>query len=124
MPPLPNSAALLPRLDPERIALLRDLCSDAGPTALREMTDSWDTEVGRHIAKIRESQVAGDSPALKASAHALKGTCGNLGVARLAELGRLIELETANSAAAAALLPVLESEYEQARRELATVSAA
>jgi|GEM_PF-1765821 len=117
-----NYASDHPTLDAERVDMLRDLCSDTGPEVLREMIDSWETEARRYLATAREALSAAEHQKLKTTAHSLKGSCGNMGIVRLAELSRLLEGVVAVPAEAAALLSEMEEELLRASEQLAKIS--
>ena len=125
-PPVPSPSSRhaqgLPSLDPERMDVLRELCVDAGPEVLREMFGSWETEAAKHLAGARQSLAAADTQAVKVAAHALKGSCANIGVVRLAELGRLLESQASVATEASILLAEMQEEFERAREQLARVT--
>ncbi len=112
----------LPTLDPERVAMLHELCVDAGPGVLQEIVESWQTEASRHLAGAEQAMQAADVPQTKAAAHALKGSCGNMGVARLAELGRQLELKAHLPEEAPLVLAEMRAEFDRARQQLAQLS--
>ena len=116
-------AADFPTLDAERMDMLRDLCSDAGPEMLHEMLGSWETEAKHYLATARSALAAADSTLLKTTAHSLKGSCGNMGIVRLAELSRLLEGLSATPAEAAILLSEMAAELELAHSQLQKLAA-
>lgn len=113
------SAVNQPTLDLERIAMLRELCAEADPTMLAEMFTSWTRESAERLAAMQTAIVRSDAGALKSAAHALKGSCANLGVTRLAEMSRLVEK---NSAATdlGEVVPDLAAEFSRATAQLET----
>ncbi len=121
-PPPPRHAADLPSIDPERMEMLRELCLDAGPDMLHEMLGSWETEASRYLTTAEKSMATGDTQALKVAAHALKGSCGNMGIVRLAELGRQLESQASAPTEAAALLVEMHDEFSHAREMLAKIA--
>ncbi len=121
-PSTPKHAAELPSLDAERMDMLRELCIDAGQDMLRDMLGSWENEALRHIANARKAMDAADRQALKVAAHALKGSCGNMGIVRLAELGRQLEHQAEVPAEASVLLVEMQEEFERAREQLAKIN--
>ena len=123
LPPASRPAIDLPTLDAERMDMLRELCTDAGPEMLHEMIDSWETEAARHLANARKTLAAADAQALKIGAHTLKGSCANMGIVRLAELSRRLEGEAGAPVEAAARLDEMQAEYDQARTLLSQISA-
>ncbi len=127
LPPAPSDPHRhvpdLPTLDTDRLDVLRELCIEAGPEVLREMFGSWEDDTVRHLDGIRQALAAADRQALKAAAHALKGSCANLGIVRLSELGRLLELEIELPAEAEVLLAEMQDEFDCARAQIAEASA-
>ncbi|MFT3828942.1 MAG: Hpt domain-containing protein [Opitutaceae bacterium] len=109
----------VPSLDPERVAMLRELCLDAGDDVMQEIVGSWQTEAIRHMDAAERSLLAADAPKAKAAAHALKGSCANMGVARLAELARLLEIKVGAPGEAMAIVAAMQAEFARARAELA-----
>lgn len=55
------------------------------PVFLRELLALFEEEKGKHISSIRKALADGDANLLKAAAHALKGTVGNLCAPRVFE---------------------------------------
>lgn len=109
----------IPSLDPERVAMLRELCLDAGDDVMQEIVGSWEAEATRHMEAAAKAMLAADIQKAKAAAHAIKGSCGNMGVARLAELGRQLELKVAVPTEANAILAEMQAEFVRAREQLA-----
>lgn len=64
-----------------------------------------------------------DDAALRAAAHAIKGSCGNIGIARLSELGRLLEETLQSAAIATELLTEMTAEFHRARAQLVEIVA-
>ncbi|MBK8478927.1 MAG: Hpt domain-containing protein [Opitutaceae bacterium] len=122
MPPSPY-APDLPSLDPERVEMLRELCLDAGPDALHEMLGSWESEAARHLAEAQAALAKADLPALKASAHSIKGSCSNMGIVRLSELGRQLEHHSADPSISSELLTQMGAEFERAKGLLSELTA-
>lgn len=117
-----NYASDQPTLDAERVDMLRDLCNDSGPELLREMIGSWETEARRYLVVAHDALSAAEPQKLKTTAHSLKGSCGNMGIVRLAELSRLLEGVAAVPVEAAALLSEMEEELQRASAQLAKIS--
>ncbi len=115
-------AADLPSLDAERMDMLRELCLDAGQDLLRDMLGSWENEASRHLANAQKAMADSNAQALKTAAHALKGSCGNMGIVRLAELGRQLEHQVEVPAEAKALLDEMVAEFNAAREKLAKIT--
>lgn len=106
-----------PTLDLERITMLRELCLESDPSMLTEMFESWTKESAERLVAIRAAVAAADAAALKSAAHALKGSCANLGVAKLAEMSRLVE-KNAAAADASSVVDDLKSEFDRATAQL------
>ena len=121
-PSSPKHAADLPTLDNERMEMLRELCLDAGQDMLRDMLGSWESEAAKHLAKAERAMDEADEETLKVAAHALKGSCGNMGIVRLAELGRQLELGVPTREEAKLLLAEMREEFDHTKSELAKIS--
>jgi HPt (histidine-containing phosphotransfer) domain-containing protein len=117
-------AADFPTLDAERVEMLRELCTDAGPEMLHEMLGSWETEAKRYLTTARSALAAADAVLLKTTAHSLKGSCANMGIVRLAELSRLLEGQSVAPVEAAALLSEMDAELALAHDKLSGLTAA
>ena len=117
-----NHASDFSTLDAERMDMLRDLCTDAGPEMLLEMLGSWKSEARRYLDTARSALSAADTGALKTTAHSLKGSCGNMGIVRLAELSRLLEAASGTSAEAVEILDAMEEEFARACEQLAKIA--
>ena len=79
-------------LDPERIAMLREL-DDGDGELMGILAREYETDSNVQLATMQRALADADSEALVRSAHALKGASANLGAGRLAELcARLEEL--------------------------------
>ena len=122
IPSMSNHASDFSTLDAERMDMLRDLCTDAGPEMLLEMLGSWKSEARRYLDTARSALSAADTGALKTTAHSLKGSCGNMGIVRLAELSRLLEAASGTSAEAVEILDAMEEEFARACEQLAKIA--
>jgi HPt (histidine-containing phosphotransfer) domain-containing protein len=76
----------LPLLDEPALNDLKDMLGEA----LREISDSFLEGLDAEVAAIEAALATGGMP-LKAAAHSLKGSAGNLGARRLAGLSSAIE---------------------------------
>jgi HPt (histidine-containing phosphotransfer) domain-containing protein len=101
---------------------LRALESPGSPGFLSELIDLFLKEAVRHLEGLRTSFAAKDARPFERSAHTLKGSSGNLGAQAMARMcGELQEIgRTADWARAAELLPRLEAEFRDVKRELLT----
>ena len=79
------------KLDPERIASLRELGSD-GVDVFAEIARVFRDRVHRMLPELRQGFVVRDATAVRLCAHSFNGGASNLGAQRLAELSREIEL--------------------------------
>jgi HPt (histidine-containing phosphotransfer) domain-containing protein len=94
---------------------LNELKEELGPEILAELIDDFVNDTTKRLDLIRETITRADSSALKAAAHALKGSCGNLGAEqmqklceRLEQIGLSGDVGGANS-----ILAQLENEFGQ-----------
>lgn len=111
------AAVAEPTLDLERIAMLRDLCVDADPSMLTEMLGAWSRESLERLNALRSAVTTRDANAVRNAAHALKGSCANLGVPRLSEMSRLLE-KTPEVSDLAEVIHELAAEFERANQQL------
>jgi CheY-like chemotaxis protein/HPt (histidine-containing phosphotransfer) domain-containing protein len=77
-----DDAALL---DPERLAMLRDL-DDGDGALLAAIANEFSAEALRQVGRLREALAEGDPQAVERAAHSIKGSSANLGATRLAEI--------------------------------------
>ena len=106
----------LPLLDEPALNELREMLEDA----LSEITDSFLDGLDGEVAAVQGSLAQG-GVALKASAHSLKGSSGNLGARRLAGLAAALEKagmegRMADAETLMPLLPPLAAETRDALR--------
>lgn len=93
-PPLLEAPRLLavtggrpPALDPDRLAMLRELGpEDGGLGLLPATTKAFRKDVPARLAALREAMTDGGGPALAQAAHALKGAAANIGATAVASL--------------------------------------
>ncbi|NES74274.1 MAG: response regulator [Okeania sp. SIO2D1] len=80
-----------------------------------ELIDLFFEDTPQHLLAIKEAIDNSATEALRESAHSLKGSCGNLGVMRLAEISATLEKKakagTITKAEAESLLTQLENEF-------------
>ncbi|CAA9490871.1 MAG: diguanylate cyclase/phosphodiesterase (GGDEF & EAL domains) with PAS/PAC sensor(s) [uncultured Rubrobacteraceae bacterium] len=104
-------------LDPGVIEGLRGL---GGPELLAELVELYLEQAPAQLEALREAIEAGDAASVKGTAHALKGSSGNMGALRMATI--CAELEETGSAEkleyATALTKRLEAEYGRVRSAL------
>jgi HPt (histidine-containing phosphotransfer) domain-containing protein len=106
-------------LDPERIAMLRDL-DDGDGELMATLAREYERDSDRQLTAMHQALADADAHALERAAHTLKGASANLGAARLAELcARLQELGRAGELdGAATLVAAAVTELDRVHREL------
>lgn len=102
------------------IGELRALQNAESPNFLHELIDLFLTEAAVHVSTLRSSLESRDGRSFERSAHALKGSCGNLGAQAMSRI--CVDLQSAGRAAdwgrAAGLVTGLEEEFRMVRIEL------
>ena len=82
-----------PSVDPDRLAMLRDLGPEDGMGLLPAAAEAFRKDLPARLAVLRESVSNGGGPALAQAAHALKGAAANIGATAVASLcGELEEM--------------------------------
>ena len=112
-----------PVLDHAVLENLRGLQEPDEPDLLAELVEVFGQDVPPRLETLREALQDGDAGAIERAAHTLKGSAGNLGVARMAETARLLE-ESGRSgdlSAVPALLQRLDADFEEARAEFSAL---
>jgi histidine phosphotransfer protein HptB len=94
---------------------LRELKDELGPEILAELITDFVLDTTKRLDVIRETISRDDPPALKAAAHALKGSCGNLGADQMQKICERLEQMglSGDISNASKLLSQLESEFGQ-----------
>jgi two-component system, sensor histidine kinase and response regulator len=110
-------------LDRSVLEGLRALQGEGEPDIVAELVQLFlEEDTPPHLASLRKAVEDGDSSTIEQEAHALKGSCGNMGAWRMAEL--CAELQEAGAsgelASAPELLERLEAEFERVRPALRT----
>ena len=102
-------------LDVSILAEIRSLEADGEPNLLAELIDAYQVNSGNLMDQISSSLSTGDRNLLKKAAHNLKGSSGNLGAYRLAEMCGKLEVlaEKGKMEAISPWLPVLEEEHSR-----------
>ena len=115
----------IPSLDEDIIQGLLSLCTEGDTSALDEMSELFASDTESRIAKIEAAIEASDPAALRAVAHALKGSSSNFGARRMANFCLLIEEASDNGDddAIRANLAALKAEFETVKSRLAAYSA-
>jgi CheY-like chemotaxis protein/HPt (histidine-containing phosphotransfer) domain-containing protein len=105
-------------VDPAALETLRSM--DAGDEGfMAKIIELFLSDLGERLEGIKVAVEAYDGPALKRIGHALKGSCGHFGAARLAMLSRQIELVGTQYPVIDATAIYVELEAEAARVRLA-----
>ena len=108
-----------PLLDAMQIADLMALDQGRGAVYAR-FVEAFLSGAGARMAQLKAHAGSADMPALATAAHALMGSAGNIGAARLAALFGRIEKagKLEDLAAAQGLLALLDAEFAAAREAL------
>ncbi len=93
---------------------VRNLREEIGPEAFDQVVDLFLAEVG---AALDSFDADADAPALRASLHALKGSCLNLGFAEMAKLCKRWEMAASLGETAHVDLPRLRVLYDDSCAE-------
>ena len=113
------------KLDPERLAMLRDL-DDGDGLLLAMLAQEFTAEAWRQLEVLRESVAEGDPQTMERAAHSIKGASANLGATQLSELtGHLEALARAGAIQGAApLVDAVGVELERVGAALTMVATA
>ncbi|MFJ2484159.1 Hpt domain-containing protein [Pseudomonas sp. NPDC087598] len=97
-------------IDREALSVLREVMEDGYP----ELLDTFLTDSEN---RLRELQMTADAEVLSNVAHSLKGSAGNMGATRLAELCQKLESDAKDKGPAqiAKLVAEIGSEFAQVR---------
>jgi two-component system, sensor histidine kinase and response regulator len=104
-----------PVIDPAVFQSLRDLQGPDEADQVAELVDLFLKDTPPRLEAIKAAVLASNAPALRESAHSLKGTASNLGARRLATLCAKMEglAKAGDVSEAAQWLPQLAEEYQQ-----------
>jgi HPt (histidine-containing phosphotransfer) domain-containing protein len=72
-----------PVLDPEILDSLRAIDAEGSPGFLHDLVEAFLADTVDRLAQIRQALDSGDGDVCEKAAHALKGSCGNVGALRL-----------------------------------------
>ena len=113
----------LPILDHTVLDQLRELQEVGEMDILAELADLFFEDTPARLAVLRGASEVGDAETVRQTAHALKGSCGNLGIRKMAETARLLEEagRDGDLPAVPGLLDRLEDEFRQTRAELSAL---
>jgi signal transduction histidine kinase/DNA-binding response OmpR family regulator len=103
------------RLDLHALNALRSLRTPAGTDIVERVVRLFCESTPRILASLRQAASSGDSREVGRAAHLLRGSCRELGVARLAQLCADLEnlARTQNSFDTSSIIAELEREYER-----------
>ena len=107
-----------PVLDPERLAALRSLDGDDEPDVSLEVVRLFLTSTEEGITQIEAALAAADPVELRAVAHRVKGSCGNVGANQLEALCRDLELAGREDRIPDGGAPGLRDEWERVKSAL------
>ncbi|WXL24507.1 Hpt domain-containing protein [Ectopseudomonas mendocina] len=74
-------------VDDDVLTTLRDVMEDEYPALL----EAYLVDAEERLSVLRETLARADAEGMRQAAHSFKGSCGNLGVARLAEFCQQLE---------------------------------
>ncbi len=108
---------LEPPVSSQVLAMLRGVESGQEPDFFRELVDTFLTDLQQRREALREGVACRDLAAVRALAHTLAGSAGNLGAGGLFALGRALEAagRDGDPERAAAILTDLDLEAERVR---------
>ena len=107
-------------LDRNVLAGLRDLQGEGEPDILKELGEMFLEDAPGQLEALRGAVSRGDAQSVLRVAHALRGSCGNMGAGRMSEISaRLEDVGASNDLARAPdLLSRLEAEFARVRPSL------
>jgi CheY-like chemotaxis protein/HPt (histidine-containing phosphotransfer) domain-containing protein len=113
--PAPEKTDATNILDPATLNQIRALQRPGEPNFLHRVISSYLKDAVQFIETIRKAIAQNDSPTLHHAAHSLKSTSATIGAQSLARLCKDLEAigRAHTTDNAAALLPAIESEYQQ-----------
>jgi HPt (histidine-containing phosphotransfer) domain-containing protein len=93
---------------------------DGDPDILAELAEIFVADSTVRIETMRQAVAKGDAATVKQMTHALKGSAGNMGATRMAELCERLQIASASKdlAAAPEMLDLLEAEFVRVRSAL------
>jgi two-component system sensor histidine kinase/response regulator len=92
IPELEKETDRPPSVDPDRLAILRELGPADGLGLLPAAADAFRRDVPARLAALREAVKDGSGPALVRAAHVLKGAAANIGATAVAGLCQELEV--------------------------------
>jgi PAS domain S-box-containing protein len=109
-----------PAVDAARLDELAELGDEEDPLWLVSIIDKFIEDASSRIVKLVVSSEAGDATQLGQTAHALKGSCGNVGAAGMATVAQQLQLlgQSGSVQGATDLITSLEREFARVRTAL------
>jgi HPt (histidine-containing phosphotransfer) domain-containing protein len=114
------AAGPVPLINQEAIQRLMDIGRQTDPGFLQQVLDMFMNQAPLSMEEIRQQFEKGDFTGMWKAAHKLKGTCLNIGAARLAEVCKEIERKGRNLEIGGllGLTMQLENDYKSTLKEL------
>jgi len=111
-------------LDMQAIETLRSLSPDDGGEFVRELIAIYLQDTPQRLAEIDQALIKNDAVTLVRAAHSIKGSSGNFGANRLAQLAAEIEHQgkAGNLAALVAPSALLKADYALVAQALEKIS--
>jgi PAS domain S-box-containing protein len=109
-----------PVLDAETIQRLRSLAEVTDALLLNQIVVAFISDTEERITALKQSGAAGDSEALRRTAHTLKGSSANIGALSMAELCQGLQAlgECSSTEGALLLIEKLDDEFVRVRQAL------
>ena len=110
----------LPTVDQRVLDGLREMLLDGEPDLLAELVELFVEDASARLESLREALNVGDADSIAKTAHALKGSAGNLGASRMTRVAAQLETlgRSGNLESAEDLLEQLRDEFEKVSAEL------
>jgi HPt (histidine-containing phosphotransfer) domain-containing protein len=122
---MPSAPAETPLFDPVAIEKLRTVAGDEAPGFVAEMAQLFLEETAKSLGQLKEAGLRGDWKQVARIAHSLKSSAATLGLMRLSDACRALELDTKGAASGPktlALATAIHDQFEQARPALKSLS--
>jgi two-component system, sensor histidine kinase and response regulator len=107
-------------IDRSRLDELADLGDEENATWLQSIVDNFREDASSRIVKLVVAAETGDSRQLEQVAHALKGSCGNIGAMTMAAHAQSLQMlgRSGTVHGAVDMIAALEREFERVKTEL------
>jgi two-component system sensor histidine kinase/response regulator len=112
--------AQAPVLDRTRLDELAELGDEEDPEWVRSILQKFEEDSASRIVQLVVAAETGDARALGETAHALKGSCSNLGAARMASIAQDLQAlgRSGNTADATDMVRALEQAFAQVKEAI------